>query len=77
MTPREYDALARCYRDKERLENYRAGLAPATVLNAFRKENTQPVEPLDFFERKPLLIKSASEVRNSFHLLSRIAKATK
>lgn len=51
--------------------NYRAGLAAAATHNVFRRNNTEPIQPLSFFEQeKP----SALKIMNSLDKIARNAE---
>jgi hypothetical protein len=50
LTLEEFSALIEAHEAKMRLENYRAGLAPAAIYNTAMGKRNKTIQPLDFFK---------------------------
>lgn len=74
MTPREVFSCIEFWQERERLLNYRAGLAPSATYNVYRSKDAKSIEPLDFFEAPKPKLQSNAETIARFEALARKAQ---
>ena len=79
VTPRELHALLERHREREKLANYRAGLAAAASYNVHRaKRQDRLIEPLDFFGTgRPRRGRTATEITHTMKQLAALMEQRK